>query len=180
MWSQFRSEGSDAWRCKKAKPAAPAIARPIKRAATTPFPSPSEGGFSPLRPGFLRFFFAALNAMSGGTPGGKSPPGSLKLGAMVGGQLMPRMAAVQTLGQMWVTRSALTQLMTPVSTSATWNNVGTFGFLAPPSTQITSAIRQAPSESVMTTASPGLTCKKIGSDLGAATALAWSIDILLY
>ena len=57
-----------------------------------------------------------------------------------------------------------------------WN----LGFLAPPSTQITSAMRQAPSESVMTTASPGLTCKKMGSDLGAATALAWSTDILLY
>ena len=41
-------------------------------------------------------------------------------------------------------RSALIQLMTQVSTSATWNSVGTFGFLAPPSTQITAAIRQSP------------------------------------
>ena len=83
-----------------------------------------------------------------------------------------RMAGVQTLGTMCVTRSAFIQLMTPVSTSATWNSVGTFGFLAPPSTQMTSVIRQAPSVSVTITVMPGLTCRKTGSDLGAATALA--------
>ena len=49
-----------------------------------------------------------------------------------------------------------------------WN----LGFLAPPSTQITSAIRQAPSVSSMTTVMPAMTLKKIGSVLGAATALA--------
>ena len=58
-----------------------------------------------------------------------------------------------------------------------WVNVGALGFLAPPSTQITSAIRQAPSVSVTITVMPALTFRKTGSDLGAATALAWSIDI---
>ena len=69
------------------------------------------------------------------------------------------------------------QLMTPASTSVTWNNVGTLGFLAPPSTQITSAIRQEPSVSEAITVMPALTCRKTGSDFGAATALAWSTDI---
>ncbi len=49
---------------------------------------------------------------------------------------------------------------------------GDLGFLAPPSTRITSAMRQAPSVSVTITVMPALTCRNTGSDLGAATALA--------
>ena len=50
------------------------------------------------------------------------------------------------------------------------------GFLAPQSTQITSTIRQSfPSSTI--TVMHGFTCRKTGSDLGAATALAWSTDI---
>ena len=52
--------------------------------------------------------------------------------------LIPGQRANQTLETMWIPRSALAQLMRPVSTSATCNRVGTFGFLAPPSAQITS------------------------------------------
>ena len=61
---------------------------------------------------------------------------------------------------------------------------GAVGFLAPPSTQITSAIRQSlPSSTI--TVMPALTCRKTGSALGAATPLAWSTDmpsveVLLY
>ena len=51
------------------------------------------------------------------------------------------------------------------------NKVGILEFLAPPSTQITSAIRQAPSVSVTTTVIPDLTCRKTGSDVGAETPL---------
>ena len=52
---------------------------------------------------------------------------------------------------MWFARVALIQMTTPVSTSATWINVGILGFQAPPSIQITSAMRQAPSVSVTIT-----------------------------
>ena len=41
----------------------------------------------------------------------------------------------------------------------------------------TSAIRQAPSVSATITVMPALTCRKTGSDFGAATVLAWSTDI---
>ena len=74
---------------------------------------------------------------------------------------------------MWVTKSALTQLMMPVSTSVTWNNVGILGFLAPPSTQIQSAMRQTPSVSVTITVIPDLTCRKAGSDLGPEVPIPW-------
>ena len=77
----------------------------------------------------------------------------------------PRMPVIQVIGTMWVTRSAFTQVMVPVSTSATWNSVGTLGFLAPPSTQITSAIRQSlPSSTI--TVMPGWTCRHDGIRLG--------------
>ena len=52
-----------------------------------------------------------------------------------------------------------------------WNSVGVLGFLAPPSTQITSAIRQAPSVSVTITVIPDLTRRKTGPDVGAETPL---------
>ena len=79
----------------------------------------------------------------------------------------------QTLGTMCVTRSAQTHRITPESTSATWNRVGTFGFLAPRSTWMTSAIHQTCDSSLPTiTVIPALTCRKIGSDLGIVTPLA--------
>ena len=39
---------------------------------------------------------------------------------------------MQALGAMRVARSALSQLIWPLSNSATWTRVGTLGFLAPP------------------------------------------------
>ena len=46
------------------------------------------------------------------------------------------------------------------------------GFLAPATTQITSAMRQTPSVSVTIMIIPDLTCRKTGSDLGAEMPVA--------
>ena len=84
---------------------------------------------------------------------------------------------------MWVTRSAQIQRTTPVSTSATWNRVGTFGSLAPPSTWITSAIHQS-SEllSPQMTVMPAFTDRNTGCDLSSERVngtTEWSTDIPL-
>ena len=80
---------------------------------------------------------------------------------------------------MWVTRSAQTHRTVPSSTSATWNRVGTFASLAPPSTWRTSAIHQS-SESLQPqmTVIPALTLRNTGAG-AVETNLKWSSDIAL-
>ena len=95
----------------------------------------------------------------------------------------PASPSNQQRGTMWVTRSAQIQRTTPVSTSATWNSVGTFGSLAPPSTWITSAIHQS-SESVLPqiTVMPAFTDRNTGvsSPRGLWNGTTeWSTDIPL-
>ena len=90
------------------------------------------------------------------------------------------MPAVQTLGTMWLTRSALTQLVTWLSTYVTWKNFGTLGVSALPMMLTTSAMRQVPSVFLMITAIPALTWRKTGSVFwGGDTHFVWSIDIHL-
>ena len=78
---------------------------------------------------------------------------------------------------MWVTRSAQIHRTVPSSTSATWNRVGTFGSLAPPSTWRTSAIHQS-SESLLPqmTVIPALTLRNTGAAV-VETNLKRSSDI---
>ena len=67
--------------------------------------------------------------------------------------------------------------MTPVSTSATWNSVGTLEFLAPPSTQITSANRQSlPSSTI--TQSPALNRHSAAKPKGKRLALPLDLNEL--
>ena len=69
----------------------------------------------------------------------------------------------QTLVRMWVTGSAQIHRITPEPTSATWNRVDIFGFLAPPSMWMTSAIHQSSDSLLPTiTVTPALTLRNSG------------------
>ena len=85
---------------------------------------------------------------------------------------LARVSLTQQRGTMCVTRSAFTQLMVPVSTSAAWNSVGTLGFLAPPSTQITPAMRQ----SLPSSRSRGADCVLQANAIRCALTLIWPFD----